>query len=303
MSVTAIKNRIKPTVEDRVLDTFILVFMTVVFFITAYPFYLTVVLSLNDGIDASMGGIYLWPRTFTFSNYMQFLTDSKWILAILVSVSKTLIGTSLCVFFTCLVAYGMSFPNLLFKRFYNTFLLVCMYFSGGLIPYYLTLRGLGMLNTFTVYVIPPMFSIYYCILAISFFRELPAELHESAMLDGANELTIYLRIILPLTKPLLATLALFAAVSQWNAWSDTAFYVTSNKNLRSLAFLMRDVIMKNQVDTSSAAALMQSSKYRTVTSQSVQMAAMVIAVLPIIMVYPFLQKYFVKGIMLGAVKG
>lgn len=298
------KNIIKPTLEDRIIDTTIFIFMIIVLVITLYPFYYTIVLSFNEGIDATKGGIYFWPRTFTLDNYKQFLSDASWINAIFVSVAKTVIGTCLCVFFTCMVAYGLSFPGLLFKKYYGIMLLVCMYFSGGLIPYYLTLRALGLLNTFLVYVIPTMFSIYYCLLAVAFFREIPFDLYESATLDGAKDITIYTRIIIPLSKPLMATISLFAAVGQWNAWTDTAFYAPARKELRTLAYLMRDVIMRNQIDTSASnASQMAAAKYSHVTSQSVQMAAMIIAVLPIILVYPFLQKYFVKGVMLGAVKG
>ncbi len=297
------KHRIRRTAEDRAVDAVTLLVTTLLLIVTIYPFYYVVVLSLNDGVDALRGGIYLWPRKFTFANYAQFLTDEKWIAAIFVSVAKTAVGAGLTVLFTCLIAYGLSAERLLFKKFYNIILLLCMYFSGGLIPYYLTLRALGLLNTFFVYVIPTMFSTYYCILAISFFREIPAELKESARLDGASEITIYVRIILPLSKALLATLGLFAAVSQWNAWSDTAFFAPSNQSLRTLAYLMRGVIVQNQVDTSSRAALMHAAQYSKVTATSVQMAAMIIAVLPIMLVYPFLQKYFVKGVMLGAVKG
>ena len=303
MMLTHRKNRIRRTREDYVMDTAVLVMTFLVLVITIYPFWYVVVLSFNDGVDALRGGIYLWPRKFTLANYQQFLTDEKWVSAIFVSVAKTLAGTSLTVLFTCLVAYGLSSERLLFRKFYSVILLICMYFSGGLIPYYLTLRSYGMLNTFSVYVIPTMFSTYYCMLAMSFFREIPPALRESAQLDGARELTIYVRIILPLSKPLLATLGLFAAVSQWNSWSDTAFFAPSNPALRSLAFLMRGVIVQNQVDTSSRAALMHAAQYSSVTATSVQMAAMIIAVLPIMLVYPFLQKHFVKGIMLGAVKG
>ena len=294
---------IRKTKEDWIVDSVVLLVTFLLLVITIYPFWYVIVLSFNDGVDALRGGIYLWPRKFTTANYQQFLTDQKWINAILVSVSKTLSGTALTVLFTCLVAYGLSTERLVFKRFYAVILLICMYFSGGLIPYYLTLRSYGLLNTFFVYIIPTMFSTYYCMLAMSFFREIPAALKESARLDGASELTIYVRIILPLSKPLLATLGLFAAVSQWNAWSDTAFYAPSNPDLRSLAFLMRGVIVQNQVDTSSRAAMLHAAQYSSVTATSVQMAAMIIAVLPIMMVYPFLQKHFVKGIMLGAVKG
>ena len=297
------KNRIRKTKEDRIIDAVVLVSTFLLLVITIYPFWYVVVLSLNDGIDALRGGIYLFPRKFTLANYQQFLTDEKWVNAIFVSVGKTLSGTALTVLFTCLVAYGLSAEGLLFRRFYSVVLLICMYFSGGLIPYYLTLRSYGLLNTFFVYIIPAMFSTYYCMLAMSFFREIPPALKESARLDGAGELTIYVRIILPLSKPLLATLGLFAAVSQWNAWSDTAFFAPSNPSLRSLAFLMRGVIVQNQVDTSSRAAMLHAAQYSKVTATSVQMAAMIIAVLPIMLVYPFLQKHFVKGIMLGAVKG
>ena len=296
-------NAIRPTIEDCAVDGFSLVFCILLFIVTVYPFYYVIVMSLNDGVDALRGGIYLWPRKFTTENYRQFLSDSQWITAIGVTVAKTVIGSGLTVFFTCMVAYGLSHEGLLFKKFYNVILLVCMYFSGGLITYYLVLRSYKLLNTFWVYVVPTMFSTYYCILAISFFREIPNDLKESARLDGANELTIFVRIILPLSKALLATLALFAAVGQWNSWSDTAFYAPSNKNLRTLGYLMREVIIRNQVDTTSRQAMMHAAQHSTVTATSVQMAAMIIAVLPIMCVYPFLQKYFVKGVMLGAVKG
>lgn len=297
------KNHIRRTTEDVVIDVITLIFVTLILIVTVYPFWYVIIMSLNDGMDALQGGIYLWPRKFTTANYVQFLSDPKWISAIGVTLAKTLIGTALTISFTCLVAYGMSADNLKFKKGYYLILLFCMYFSGGLIPYYLVLRSYGLLNKFSVYVIPTMFSTYYCILAISFFKEIPTELKESARLDGAGELIIFVKIIIPLSKALLATLGLFAAVSQWNAWSDTAFFAPANKDLRTLASLMRDVIVRNQVDTTSRQAMMQAARHSTVTATSVQMAAMIIAVLPIMCVYPFLQKYFVKGIMLGAVKG
>ncbi|HHT15870.1 MAG: carbohydrate ABC transporter permease [Christensenellales bacterium] len=297
------KRRIKRSAEDIIVDVVVHLVTFLLLVATIYPFWYVIVLSLNDGVDALRGGIYFWPRKFTFANYEQFLGDPKWIDAIFISVAKTLVGTGLTILFTCLVAYGLSTDGLVFRKFYSIILLICMYFSGGLIPYYLTLRTYGLLNKFWVYVIPPMFSTYYCMLAMSFFREHPPALAESARLDGAGEITIFLRIIMPLSKPLLATLGLFAAVSQWNAWSDTAFFAPSNPGLRSLAFLMRGVIVQNQVDTSSRVAMMKAAQYSATTATSIQMAAMIIAVLPIMCVYPFLQKHFVKGIMLGAVKG
>ena len=302
----AIGKRIHLTTEDRLLNGIILFVMAVVFIITLYPFYYVLVMSFNDGSDAMRGGIYLWPRLFTLENYQKFLTDSKWITAIFISASRTVIGTTLGVLFTCMVAYAMSFTDLKLRKLYFGILLFCMYFNGGLIPYYLTIRQLGLLNTFSVYIIPTMFSIYYMILAISFFQSLPMTLYESAYLDGANDLYIYVRIVLPLSMPLVATLALFMAVNQWNSWIDTAFYNTGAKHLRTLAYLLRDVIISNETGAQRGAQAINSvaaGKMKTVTSRSIQMAAMMISIAPIICVYPFLQKYFVKGIMLGAVKG
>lgn len=194
------KNAIRRTTEDKVIDSITLVFVTFILLVTVYPFYYVIIMSFNDGLDALQGGIYLWPRKFTTANYVQFLSDPKWVSAIGVTVAKTVVGTTLTLGFTCLVAYGMSTEGLKFKKGYYLILLFCMYFSGGLIPYYLVLRSYGLLNKFAVYVIPTMFSTYYCILAISFFREIPMELKESARLDGAGELTIFVRIIIPLSK-------------------------------------------------------------------------------------------------------
>lgn len=295
--------RIRSTVEDKVFDTLVIFFSVIVLILTLYPFYYVIIMSFNDGYDSLRGGIYFWPRQFTLSNYTQFLTDSKWLHAILITVAKTVVGAALTVLFTCMVAYGLSMKDLLFKKTYNVILLICMYFSGGLIPYYLTLMSYGILDTFWVYVIPTMFSTYYCILAVSFFKEIPVSIIESARLDGAGELTIFFRFVLPLSKALLATLALFAAVAQWNSWTDTAFFTPGNKSLRTLAFLLRDVIARNQTAAVSRQTMMHAAEDLHTTSSSVQMAAMIIAVLPITCVYPFLQKYFVKGIMLGAVKG
>ncbi|MEG2217683.1 MAG: carbohydrate ABC transporter permease [Clostridia bacterium] len=296
-------SRIKSTAEDKVFNVLVLFFSVIVLICTVYPFYYVIIMSFNDGYDSLRGGIFFWPRQFTLSNYTQFLTDSKWLHGILITVAKTVVGATLTVLFTCMVAYGLSMKELLFKKTYNVILLICMYFSGGLIPYYLTMMSYGILDTFWVYVIPTMFSTYYCILAASFFKEIPASIGESARLDGAGELTIFFRFVLPLSKALLATLALFAAVSQWNSWTDTAFYTPGNKSLRTLAFLLRDVIVRNQTATASRQTMMHAAEDLHTTSSSVQMAAMIIAVLPITCVYPFLQKYFVKGIMLGAVKG
>jgi putative aldouronate transport system permease protein len=181
---------------------------------------------------------------------------------------------------------------------YFTIVIIAMYFSGGLIPYYVVLRSLHLLNTFLVYVIPTMLSTFFLLIAVSFFREIPSELRESAHIDGAGELSIFVRIILPVSKPLIATMSLFMGVGQWNSWVDSAYFV-QNENLRTLTYRMIEMINKNEIPRDSVAFASQVS---SVTGYSLQVTALVVSIAPILCVYPFLQKYFVQGIMLGSVK-
>lgn len=286
--------------KDRIMDTLVTVILFVIMLSMFYPFYYVLILSLNKGTDSLLGGIYLWPRTFTLENYTQFLSDPHWYQAFLVTILRTVTGTVLGVLLTCLVAYGLSHRNLLFHKTYFTIIIFAMYFSGGLIPYYVVLRSIGLLNTFGVYIIPSMLSTFFLLIAISFFREIPGELKESAHMDGANELVIFYRVILPVSMPLIATMALFMGVGQWNSWLDSAYFVQS-ESLRTLAFRMMEVINKSNAPMDAIAVANSASA--GVTSYSLQVAAMVISIAPIVCVYPFLQKYFIQGIMLGSVKG
>ncbi|MBW5445262.1 ABC transporter permease subunit [Cohnella sp. CFH 77786] len=286
--------------KDRIMDTAVHLVLFVIMLSMLYPFYYVLILSLNKGTDSLLGGIYVWPRHVTFENYAQFLNDPNWYQAFLVTVLRTVTGTVLGVLLTCLVAYGLSHRDLLLRKLYFTIIIFAMYFSGGLIPYYVVLRALGLLNTFGVYIIPSMLSTFFLLIALSFFREIPGELKESAHLDGANEFVIFCRIILPVSMPLLATMALFMGVGQWNSWLDSAYFVQSD-GLRTLAFRMMEVINKSNMPLDAVAVANSASA--GVTSYSLQVAAMVISVAPIVCVYPFLQKYFIQGIMLGSIKG
>lgn len=286
--------------KDRLLDTLIYMVLSLIALSMLYPFYYVLIASFNKGSDTLLGGVYLWPRQVTLENYRIFLEDPKWYRAFLVTVARTVSGTVLGLLLTSLVAYGLSHRQLLFRNAYFTFIIFAMYFSGGLIPYYVVLRSLHLLNSFAVFIIPPMLNTFFLLIAISFFREIPGELKESAHMDGAGELTIFARIILPVSTPLLATMALFMGVGQWNSWVDAAYFVQS-ENLRTLTFRMMEVINKSNTPMNALAAANSSSA--GVTSFSLQVTAMVVSIVPIICVYPFLQKYFVHGIMLGSVKG
>jgi putative aldouronate transport system permease protein len=289
------------TTEDRIVDTVNYILLTIIGITAFYPFYYLLIISFNEGMDTTYGGIYLWPRSFTLSNYTYFFNDPKWIQAILITVLRTLTGTALSLFFTCLVAYGLAQKKLLFQNVYFVLIIIAMNFSGGLIAYYVVLKGIGLLNTFGVYVIPTMLSLFFLIIAVSFFREIPTEIGESARIDGASEFKIFLRIVLPVSMPLLASMCLFLGSGQWNSWLDSAYFV-QNESLRTLAYRMMQVVNQATMPTDAAGSAEAMSQLK-VTSFSVQVTAMIISIFPIVCVYPFLQKYFVKGMMLGSVKG
>ncbi len=290
--------RKKRSREDWIMDSVIFILSIIVLLITIYPFYYIFILSFNEGLDASRGGIYWWPRKFTLENYQKFLNDAKWIRGFFMSLLRTVAGTLTGVLFTTLVSYGLSFRNLVGRKWYMVLVIVCMYFSGGIIPYYMVLKTLHLIDTFWVYIVPGAMNLFFVTVGMSFFDGIPPSLRESAKIDGAGELRIFSNIILPISKPFLATLALFVGVGHWNNWYDSAFFIRS-KELRTLSYLMIEVINTNQETGNKTAAAFQSA---STTSLSVQLTAMVISVVPIMCVYPFLQKYFVGGMMIGAVK-
>jgi putative aldouronate transport system permease protein len=279
------------------------IILAVVFFLSLYPFYLAVVLSFNEGLDAQSGRIYFWPRKFTLENYSQLFSDREWITAIFVSVARTVIGTSLTVFFTVMVAYGLSRRDLVGRKIYFNFIIFAMYFSGGIIPYYAILRQLNLLNNFLVYVVPGMLNIFYMLVSISFIQALPPEMEDAAKVDGAGELRILFSVVLPLSLPLLATIAIFTSVGHWNSWYDSAFFITSKNKayLHTLAYKLIEVVRRATISTANSTVDTATKVKATMLSR--QLAAMVVAVFPILAVYPFFQKYIVSGITLGAVKG
>lgn len=286
--------------KDLLFDSFIYAALFVIMLSMLYPFYYVLIASFNKGTDTLIGGVYLWPRNFTLENYEIFLSDPKWLSAFLVTVARTVSGTLLGLLLTSLVAYALSHRELLFSKTYFTIIIFAMYFSGGLIPYYVVLRSIGLLNSFAVYIVPSMLNTFFLLIAISFFREIPGELKESAHIDGAGELVIFFKIILPVSTPVLATMALFMGVGQWNSWLDSAYFVQS-ESLRTLTFRMMEVINQSNAPMDSLAVANRPTS--GVTSFSLQVTSMVVSIVPIICVYPFLQKYFVHGIMLGSVKG
>jgi putative aldouronate transport system permease protein len=289
------------TIGEFIFDNFNVLGMLFICFITLYPIWYTVVNSLNNGQDAMLGGIYWWPRIFTFDNYRAVFNSSGIVRAFGVTIARTVCTTTLHVFFTAMVAYGLSKKELMGRNFYLTVGTITLFFGGGLIPYFLLIRNIGLYDKFLVYVIPAMFGFFNLIIFQGFFRELPASLEESAKIDGAHDFTIFIRLILPLSAPVLATIALFVGVGQWNDFFAGVIFV-SNRNLQPIqTFLYKVITETSSVEMAQYAPV--GVQGRTVTSQSVKLATMVVTTAPIVCVYPFLQKYFVKGMLLGSIKG
>lgn len=304
MSRTVVHGRrIRRSVEERLFDGINYGLLILIALITLYPFYYILVLSFNEGNDAVRGGIYLFPRVFTLNNYKEFFSDKSWLMAVWVTTLRTVLGTVVGVAFTSAVSYALSRRNLVGRKIYMKIIIFAMYFSGGMIPYYILLKTLGLLNSFLVYIIPGALNLFFVMTGVSFFQDIPEEVIESAHLDGAGDGRIFVSIVLPISMPLLATMTLFIAVNHWNSWIDAAYYVR-DENLRTLAYKMREVINQSMTPTTTDSQTLQfASEHAKTTTTSLQMAAMIVSVGPILFVYPFLQRYFAKGMMLGAVKG
>ena len=291
----------KVTKTDYVLAAIMLVVLVV----TLYPFLNVLAISLNDATDTARGGLHIFPRIFTIANYQEvFASNGNLILAFQNSVLRTIIGTILSTFSCAVLAYVISRKQFIFRKAVTVMLTLTMYISGGLIPSFLVIKELGLINNFAVYIIPSLLSVFNVIIIRSFIDDLPDALEESAKIDGASDFTIFLKIIMPLCMPVLATVALFVAVGQWNSWFDTYLYARSNTDLTTLQYELMKIMDNASSMTSSDVnginnELMMSRK---TTPESIKMAVTVIATVPILLVYPFLQKYFVSGLTLGAVK-
>ena len=290
---------IKRSFGEIIFDNFNVLLMIVIAIACFYPMWYVLINALNDAQDGMRGGIWLVPRVFSMESILTVLRDGAIIQAFFITVGRTVIGTTLGVFFTAMVSYPLSKTNLVGRKFFYSMGMVTMFFSGGLIPTFLLFRDLGLLNNFLVFILPFMFSFFNVLIFSAFFRSIPASVEESAKIDGANDFIVFIKIILPLSKPVIATLALFGAVHHWNDYFTGIMFVT-NPNLEPLqTFLYRIVAEAGAHQMGAVAADIVT---RQTTANSVRMATMVIATLPIIMVYPFVQKYFVKGMLLGAVK-
>jgi putative aldouronate transport system permease protein len=293
---------------DRVFHLSIYLFLILLGFATFYPFWNSVVISFNSGADTSLGGISFWPRAFTLDNYKAVLTDKRLLDGFIVSVSRTVIATLMSLLLTILLAYGMSRRSVAFYKFYMIFFIFTMFFQGGLIPSFMINRSLGLMDNFWVLVIPFLINVYHMIIFRTFFRELPDGIEESAKMDGCSNFGILFRIVIPISGPVIATIALFTAIFHWNDWFTASIYI-NDQSLKPVQSLLQQILNSNyaselitELTGGNGAAMSSLQQANAITTKSLSMAIMVVTTLPIIVVYPFLQKYFVKGVLLGSMK-
>ena len=294
------------------------VFMVTMACLMLYPFWYTIVYSLNNGLNSSLGGLYWWPREFTLHNYTTLFQAYNFVQAYIVTSARTVIGPVASIVVTLIMAYAMTTPELMFKKFYNVLIIIPMFFGGGLIPYFLLIKNLGLYNSFWVYIIPGLFAAWDFIMMRAYMNNLPQELPESARIDGANEFVIVFRIIFPLCVPICACLALFGAVGHWNSWFDSYIF-NDRPELYTVQLTLKSVIeglrrLLDLIEEQGRLAgvnmspvqrqqMIDEVKKTGVTNEAVLAAASIVSVGPIIFLYPFLQKYFIKGMLIGSLKG
>jgi putative aldouronate transport system permease protein len=294
-------------IGDVIFNTFNTAFMLVLAVVTLYPFLNTIAVSFNDGLDTIRGGIYLWPRIFSLQNYKAVFFSGSVYNAFFVSVARTVISTVLNLFLTTMLSYTLSRKEYILRKQITVIVVLTMYFNAGLIPNYFLIKGLGLLNTFWVYVIPTLISGFNMIVIRTYILSIPESLVESARIDGAGDFRIFIKVIFPLCKPVLATIALFVAVGSWNTWFDTFIYCSSRQDLSTLQYELMKLLSSTSnanANPAMAAGIGANSQSAAglVTPLSIRAAITIVAAMPIIVVYPFLQKHFIVGLSVGSVK-
>ncbi|HEY8530064.1 MAG TPA: carbohydrate ABC transporter permease [Paenibacillaceae bacterium] len=292
------------SVGDWVFETFNYLALTLLMVVTLYPFLNTLAVSFNDAQDSIRGGIYLWPRIWTLENYRFVFEEASVLNATLISVLRTVIGTVLTVFCSAMVAYTISRPEYVLRKFVTIAFVLTLYVNGGLIPNYLLIRELHLIGTFWVYILPGLIGVFNLIIIRSFIDNLPDNILEASKIDGAGDFRTFFHIVLPLCTPVLATVSLFTGVWHWNSWFDVFLYNSSYEHLSTLQYELQKVLSFSnasiqRVDFNAAAA---QGGIGQVTPYAIRATMTIVASVPIIMVYPFLQKYFVQGMMIGGVK-
>ncbi|MDQ0059331.1 carbohydrate ABC transporter permease [Paenibacillus harenae] len=301
------------TAGERIFNLTTVAIMIILMVVTLYPFWFSLISSLNSGADLARGPVFLMPREFTFGSWTAVLSDPGIMKALWITASRTLIVTAVSIFYTAMFAYAFSRSYLRGKKFYVVIGFISMYFSGGIIPSFMLMNWLGLYDHYLVYILPALFGGFWNVIIFNAnYKALPEALFESAKMDGASEFRIFLQIVIPLSKPVLAALGVFTAVGVWNDYGTTLYFTQSN-DLQTLQYMILRLIQSNravenmmsmQGTNLAVSSLLNGTQGQgPVTAQTIELAAMVIASIPMIIMYPFAQKFFVKGVLVGSVKG
>ena len=289
----------KKSIGEKTFNAFNIIFLSLIALSCLYPFIYILSISLSSAAEASRDGFHFYPREISLAAYRMVLGNQDIVRGFCNSLIRTVAGTTLCVLATCLAAYPLSRKEMPLRSNFIFFIMFTMLFSGGMIPTYLLIKNLGMLNTLWALIIPSALTAFSIIIVKNFFQSIPESFAEAARIEGASEFNILFKIYIPLSKPVLATVALWSIVGHWNAWFDALLYITDDKYQVLQIYLQRIVVESNT-------ALMEmgvtGATAADFTPETIKAATVIITILPIICVYPFMQKYFVSGIMLGGVK-
>lgn len=288
------RNKIKP------FDIGLNIFFIVLALITLYPFYYVLIMSFSNAVATAQHVPYMLPYVIDFSGYKTIFADAAFFKALGTSLFVTIVGICINMVLSIMGAYALSKKSLIGRNFFLTMILFTMLFSGGLVPTYLNIKNLGITNTIWAMIFPTALSTYYMIIMKNYFVSLPESLEEAARIDGANSFVILVKIIIPISMPFVATFALFYAVERWNEWYNAMLYI-SEKRLQPLQIYLREVLISLSSQLAAQAQVMV-GKTQKVMATTVQMACIVITMVPILCVYPFVQKHFVKGVMVGGIK-
>lgn len=265
-----------------------------------YPLVYTLSISLSSAAEASRSGLHLYPKEVSMTAYRMVFSNMTFYRAYLMTILRTVAGTFLALIVSSMFAYGIAQRELPFRKFFTLFLMLTMIFTGGTIPTYLVIKGVNLLDNPLVYILPNLIGAYNVVILKNYFESVPQSLYESGRIDGAGEFTILVKIILPISKPVLATVGLWVAVFHWNQWLDSMLY-TSDETLQVLQLYLQKIIKQNQASLISGG--LANPNLDEFNGETVKSATIMVSILPILAVYPFIQKYFTKGIMLGSVKG
>lgn len=301
------KIKYKVSIGDRIISILTYVIYSIFAFVCVYPFYYIFINTISANDLSERGKIVFWPKGIHFTNYLNVMKIDGLLQATKISLARTVIGTFVTVIVAAFLGYMFTRETMWHRKLWFRMVAATMYFNAGIIPWFITMKNLGLTNNFWVYILPVAVQPFYIILCKTFVESIPKELEDAAEIDGAGTLRIFFQIIIPIIKPILATVAIFAAVAQWNSFQDTLLLVTDDK-LYTLQYVLYNYLnqassLKSLVNNSSSAEAMAASLAHASTATSIRMTVTIVVVTPIILVYPIFQRFFTKGIMIGAVKG